>query len=245
MSEPVEQIAVKRTQPLIVSVHMPKTAGTSFRAALEANYGDRFLHDYADYPLAQSLPQRHDAALTAGKLASADDFADVGCIHGHFLPLKYLALSEQVDCRFVAWLREPVARMVSHYHYWCRSYDADSALTSMLHRRVVEEAWSLEEFCLSDELRNVYTQFLWGFPLEKLDFIGITECYERDLAVFSAQFLGVKITPEQLNRRQDEAVETLEEDLSPALRKQIEVFHSDDIELYNWAVTARVGSKGP
>lgn len=228
--------------PLLVSIHMPKTAGTSFRATLEARFGNTFVHDYADYPLAQALPRRHEAALAAGALASPADFAGVGCIHGHFLPIKYLALSKQMDCRFITWLREPVARMISHYHYWYRSYDAGSDMTSALHRRVVEEAWTLERFCLSEELRNVYTQFLWGFPLERLDFIGITEHYERDLDVFSTQFLGEKVTSSQLNQRLDAPATGIPAELSGELHDEIKAFHSDDINLYSCALSGQIGT---
>ncbi len=33
---------------------------------------------------------------------------------------------------------------------------------------MVEEEWTLERFCLEPELKNLYSQFLWGFPLKKV-----------------------------------------------------------------------------
>ena len=50
-----------------------------------------------------------------------------------------------MECRFVTWLREPLQRLVSHYYYWQRSYDPAADDTSSLHRRVVEEAWTLQK----------------------------------------------------------------------------------------------------
>ena len=42
--------------------------------------------------------------------------ASPACIHGHFLPLSYRHLARRADVRFVTWLREPIDRLLSHYH---------------------------------------------------------------------------------------------------------------------------------
>jgi hypothetical protein len=163
----------------------------------------------------------------------------VDCIHGHFLPLKYLALSATLPCTFVTWLREPLARLVSHYHYWQRSYDPTSELTSALHRRVIEEGWSLEQFCLAPELRNVYSEFLWGFPPECLDFIGITEFFPVDLRYFSHEIMGNKMRPHTLNQRAGSDAAASGAEINPARRSQIELFHAADIALYRRALQLR------
>ena len=107
--------------------------------------------------------------------------------------MKYLPLAQAA-----LHLRDLAARAAgpagSHYHYWQRSYDPAAGTTSSLHRRVVEESWSLRRFCLAPELRNVYTEFLWGFPSGRLDFVGITEFYAEDLRYFSREMLGNKLS---------------------------------------------------
>ena len=52
--------------------------------------------------------------------------ASPACIHGHFLPLSYRHLARRADVRFVTWLREPIDRLLSHYHYWRRAADSDA-----------------------------------------------------------------------------------------------------------------------
>jgi hypothetical protein len=220
---------------------MPKTAGLSFRATLEEHFGDAFSYDYADYPLAHQPLERHRKVLQAGLEVLGRDFEGVECIHGHFLPLKYLLLADVRDCRYVTWMREPLARLVSHYHYWQRSYDPESDLTSPLHRRVVEEAWSLERFCLSPELRDVYTQYLWGFPLQRFDFIGITEHYEDDLRYFSTRYLGKNAEPRKVNQRLDAPEGGGEQELPPGLREKVARFHAADLALYRQALELRQG----
>ena len=218
---------------------MPKTAGMSFRGSLEEHFGGSLRPDYEDYPLAQLPGARRERAQRWGKAAQPSDFVGVDCIHGHFLPVKYLPLAETIPCTFVTWLREPLARLVSHYHYWQRSYDPASPQTSPLHRRVVEEKWSLRQFCLAPELRNVYTEFLWGFPVERLDFVGISEFYSEDLRYFSQVILGNNLRFHTLNRRVEAGDPALEAGLSDADRATIADFHAADMALYRLRVDCR------
>ena len=226
---------------MLVSIHMPKTAGTSFRGSLEEHFGDRFRHDYQDYPLAHTPRARRQRARDWGETARPGDFAGVDCVHGHFLPLKYLQLAERLPCTFVTWLREPVARLVSHYHYWQRAYDPGSPLVSTLHRRVVVEGWTLEQFCLAPELRDIYSEFLWGFPLDRLDFIGITEFFSEDLRYFSREILGNKMRSHTLNQRPPMADQLAATGLSAEARAEIQAYHAADMALYRRALIWRKG----
>jgi hypothetical protein len=42
-------------------------------------------------------------------------------------------------------------------------------------------------------MRNFYAQFLWSFPENAFEFIGITEHFETDLKFFSRYYLGIEI----------------------------------------------------
>ena len=123
---PATEPVAGNTPPLLISLHMPKTAGVSFGAALQEYFGQRYLGDYSDFPLNTPTLERHRQAIDACLHAKDGDFKDVSCIHGHFLPAKYLLLADRRPCRFITWLREPVARLVSHYHYWFDFYDPKS-----------------------------------------------------------------------------------------------------------------------
>ena len=173
---------------MLVSLHLPKTAGTSFSAVLQEAYGDRFMRDYNDRPLHESGWRRKSRALCA-RICSVDRLVPEGidCVHGHFLPMKYASLAKRANTNFITWLRDPVERAVSHYYYWMNEFDESDA--GPLHKRVVEERWDLERFCLGPELRNVYSTFLWSFPLQQFSFVGITEHYSDDL-----QQGGFKVT---------------------------------------------------
>ncbi|MEM1153883.1 MAG: hypothetical protein AAGI44_07055, partial [Pseudomonadota bacterium] len=173
------------------------------------------------------------------KALTKREFSAETCVHGHFLAIKYLPLADSVPCTFVTWLRDPLARLISHYHYWRRSYDPKSISTTNLHRRVVEENWSLRRFCLSPELQNVYCEFLWAFPRERLKFIGISEYYPEELRYFSQEILGNNLPVETLNKRENGPRDPVQSELSDADRQEILAFHADDVALYRSALESR------
>lgn len=217
---------------MLISLHLPKTAGSSFARSLHDHFGERLLRDYADLPLNTPRRQRHVRAVLECGRQLLRNLKGVECIHGHFLPMKYLLLGARRGATFVTWLRDPIERIASHYYYWQRTYD--SACAPPLHRRVVEENWSLERFCLAPELRNLYCQFLWGFPLRRFDFIGITECYEEDFTRFAQAFLERPARAYQENTN---------DGCNPriyvpqgALRRRIAAYHARDMALYRNAL---------
>lgn len=218
---------------MIISVHLPKTAGKSFEAALSTRFGDALLEDYGTFPMNTPVYARNRAALEASLLNADDDSTGVECIHGHFMPVRYLLLAGRRDVTFVTWMRHPVQRILSNYYYWKDTYQPGSS--PPLHCRVVEEEWSVERFCLSAEMQNMYTQFLWGFPVENFSFIGVTEHYDEDLADFARQYLGLRVEPQRLN------VGTLpgEYKVDAALHRRIEAFHQRDMDLYERALRER------
>ena len=218
---------------------MPKTAGNSLKLVLEEHFGDAMISDYLDFPMNVAPRERHRQAIKGGTAVAEAEagLRHIRCVHGHFLPIKYLLLADLRPAVFTAWLREPVARLISHYHYWFDAYDPDAFDTRPLHRRVVEEQWSLEKFCLSEELRNLYSQYLWGFPLERFDFVGIMEHYESDLREFSLAYLDSELPARSVNVRQSPRPGTEELDLET--RARVEAWHAADVALYQRALATR------
>src|SRR3989304_6204106 len=185
---------------MIISVHLPRTAGTSFGKVLKTHFRTRLLRDYSDFTLNTPQSERNRAALQASLRNAESDFPDVECIHGHFLPIKYLLLVHKRQVKFVTWMRNPV-----------------------------------ERFCLSPELKIFYSQFLWGFPLDYFDFIGITEFYEDDIAYFGQHYLGANTKVKRLNVRTNSAYQ-----IDRSFRNEIEAFHDRDMDLYRKALAERL-----
>lgn len=229
---------------LLISVHMPKTAGTSFSRVLQDCYGEALHLDYQDQPLnRRPLVRKLAASSHCMKNRWSSTLPDtVRCVHGHFLPLKYRGLKDR-SCSYVVWLREPIARLASHYRYWQQSYDPATA--GPLHRRVVEQAWSFEAFCFSHAMRNTYNQFLWGFAPSSFDFIGLTEFFDEDIAAFLSRYapalrdsqVGVDANEPPRANVTEVGSETSSDQIDSWLRdpdfhKRIEEFHALDVRLY-------------
>lgn len=218
--------------PILVSVHMAKTAGTSFAAALRAHYGDGLLEDYGMLPINRLRGRREWEALRAGFAARQRWPARVRAVHGHFLPVMYRVALHGRAVDYVTWLRDPVERLVSNYHYWRRQ--AHGATPEQpLRYRMAREDWSLERFCLGPEFRNLYRQYLWGFDPRRFAFIGITERYEKDLDAFAGSFLDGAAT--EARARANPERDSDQYRIEPSLRARIERYHAADMSLYRWA----------
>lgn len=217
---------------MIISLHLPKTAGTSFHGSLRERFGSSLVSDYEDIPINRTPFKRKSLALINGVTLAFDDFSGIECIHGHFLPVKYVALSFRKPLTFITWLRHPVERVISHYHFWKTHLPP---VLPPLHARMIREEWTLERFCLGTEMKDIYHKFLWGFPVEKFSFIGITEYYQEDFTWFSKNYLGSETPALMLNK----SVNSNLPYLSTVLRKAIETYHGKDIDLYHKALEMR------
>jgi hypothetical protein len=226
---------------MIISMHSPKAGGSSFRNLLKKEFGLFFREDYGDLPIIKSLENRsRDAEAHRRRVRLYKwrllQLTNVQCIHGHFLPYKYLDLVDKPKVHFVTWLRDPLERMASHYYYWQRTYKGKKS--HHLHQQVMEEKWTLEDFCLSSRFRNIYSQYLYQFPIEHFDFIGITEFFDEDLAYFSKKFLNKReIEAPTSNTNPNKGNKPYISD--PDLISKIKEFHSEDYAIYEYGLQHR------
>lgn len=218
---------------MIISVHIPKTAGTSFGLALKDKFGERLKPKYGDRLFNMPVFERNKSALLAAIDNSEAIYENVDCIHGHFLPVQFLLLNELEPLTFITWMRNPVERLISDYYHTLRNFDEHSP---PMQQRIVHEKWSLEKYCLSEVFRNVYSQFFWGFPLEIFDFIGITDYYSSDLMYFGRKFLGTEL---KLYHENTNNTNKGNYPLDKSLKREIESFHSRDMALYQKALQIR------
>ncbi|WP_299794161.1 hypothetical protein [uncultured Marivita sp.] len=230
---------------LYVSVHIPKTAGTSFAKALgQAFEEDELVLDYRHARDHAELAARgvgaletHRAWLSPGWLDLARRYRqDInalpkGCklVHGHFPVRKYHPLMTWRKPFYITWVRDPFARAVSNYFYW-QSFDPEH-MPDPLVRTVLSDRWSLEDFLFHPALQNYQSLFLRGVPWQRIDFIGVVERFPEDLKKLSAM-IGRPLEQFMENTGPvSGAVETHEH-----LRAHFMEFHEEDTALYHYAV---------
>lgn len=206
---------------LIVSVHIPKTGGITFREVLTELAEGRLVHDYEDRPLIPRSPWR----ALAERFRRVELPPGTRVVHGHFVASKYWRAFP--EARFVTWFRDPIERLASHYHYWQREPDPKHPTC----RRLLEERLSLAQFAALPEMRNVHARFLGAVPVEALAFIGLTESFDDGLELFGRLFCPQRrLTIERRNvnpQRQGESY-----GIEPAVRAAIADLNRTDLDLY-------------
>jgi hypothetical protein len=163
---------------MIISVHVPKCAGTSFRHVLAELYGSRLWLNYGTI----FNREQFRADLVA---------PEVQCIHGHFFADAFDGLCAQR--RLITWVRHPVDRVVSNYYHFLRSPDMRDSCCRILHERRL----SLREFAALDWMRNEATRYLAHKMVGEFAFVGIAERFEESLRIFGDEigWLGTLEAP--------------------------------------------------
>ncbi len=216
-------------------VHIPKTAGTSFRKSMREIFGEAMILDYADKPWKIKWWKRNWQTWQQGRRSHELAIEDNNCIFGHYMPLKYSQLIRTRECSLVTWLRDPIERMVSNYNFIFEHYRLRNFKPGQSH--IVDENWTLEQFMFSPSYRNYSSQFLWGFPLKRFDFVGLVEHYEEDLAYFGQRYFGrtLSVYREKQNVKRSDCP-FLDD---PKLRRKAERYHARDMKLYREALSMR------
>jgi hypothetical protein len=213
----------------MISIHIPKTGGTTFVEVLRTCAQEVFYLDY-DYgwqPSPTALFCR-GKQITAPFESVIDDVGSLpgrSVIHGHFQAKKYTGRFP--NAIYVTWLRDPVERIISNYLYWQRSnLPGDTKW-----EQVTGQQMSLEQFAQLDYARDLQQAYLFPLAVEEFDFIGITEEYDRSLELFrrlfcpDAQF-DATVRNENPNRQGKFY------DLDPQLRKKILKLNERDAYTY-------------
>ncbi len=215
---PLRAVDSDEMQDVLISVHIPKTAGTSFRRLLRAWFGERLFEDYEDRVLHVSETERVAAEVDESDRRKRR-LVDYDCIHGHFMPQKYDIKSVRRKS-YVVWLRDPVERAVSRYFHGRRVRE-DPAFQHDI---------SLAEFAGIARFHNAYSKYFGGFDLQRFDFLGISEDFDSEVARFAHLFELTPLPATRHNSNPDRRGD-LSYELSPTDRELLIAANQADIDL--------------
>ena len=196
---------------MILSVHIPKTAGVSFRQILAELYREDILLKYWQMTDARGRVVSHVPG-------------HVRCIHGHFHPEALLP--EFPRAQLVTWVRDPVERVISSYYHRLRSPDWLHPVDRELHARKL----SLVEFAALDLMRNEMTRYFGAKQPGDFAFIGQTERFESSLDEFLRRFGFGRIRARRENCNPGRMAERYPVD--DRTRQEIAALNEQDIRLH-------------
>ena len=219
--------------PMLVFVHIPKTAGTTLHKVISHQYRrmDILIRHDSDGPVSETLAGR------------SGDLPEV--VMGHYS----VGLHRHVPgVRYITCLREPVSRLVSHYHY------AHGFPGHYLHEAIHRDKLDLGAYVcsgLAGELSNGMTRMLAGLENVEQPVIGQAELEQAkenladyfDAVLFNDSFdedlllLASRMgwsTPYYLRRKVGSYPASAGK-LDAGTRKLIEERNEIDLQLYQWA----------
>lgn len=173
-------------QDPLLFIHVPKTAGTSFRIAAAEYFGaERCWSDYgpaAAETTAEVRQHVHEAgdlwALRRAMLARSP-----AMLAGHVHASRFAGLLPLLNV--VSFVREPLAQLRSHYLHQCRDNGYRGSPEAFMHGPMGI---------------GFQSRLLSGMPLEACGFIGVTERYEESLSLLN-EVWGLDLPPRRLNER--------------------------------------------
>jgi hypothetical protein len=207
---------------------MPKCGGSSTLATLKGVSLLPIVRDYNSFFRLEPEARRH---MIDERIADPVRGPRFRVVYGHFFPVKYLGPVNSQDGReqkgkssLVTILRDPADRLLSHYHYWQRINDPGHWVFD----KMIAENWTFEDFALSTEMRNFYSQWFEGIDIASFSYIGMVENFDNSLRNCLGE-LGLRSNFGKAPR--ENMAKSLAPEIPASLRRKIVDHHSLDYEI--------------
>jgi hypothetical protein len=225
---PHGQLEAPEKAPLLVFVHIQKTAGKTLRQIFYRQFPRGHTRLVRNYFVAPEVSRKVIEGL------AADRSHDLRVVHGHILFWPDVEWPE--GTQFLTMLRDPVERVISHY-FWLRARSSrfrktleeallagsikDNLQTRVLAAQMPPFGETTDEM-LEDALRG----------LKRLTVVGLTERFDESF-VLATRMLGWR---RMLYRKENVTPDRKSTDeISPKVIELIKKYNALDIELYRSA----------
>lgn len=206
----------------LISIHIPKTAGRSFYNILEQVYGSKLSISYKRQDLTKALENHSSLAASIAEKISV--------IHGHLYYRELGQIHKTTNARLICWLRDPVDRVVSNYHFFIRGLQNPSRNPAgyAVNKHRINE--TLIEYASKEGTRNRMSKFLDGIHIDDLFFIGLQEHFEEDVLRLGKMLDWPDVVISMINKNPDKENK---KPISFQIRQKIETLNALDYELFH------------
>lgn len=226
------QLRADRKQQMeleLISIHIPKTAGTSFYQSLRKVYG----------PDLSSAFRRGNYQRMIDRYGTIKNGlnGNIRVIHGHLYYSEVAHLHKSSNAKIICWMREPVDRVISNFHFFKNNLTPPVRNLENYRLNVHRKNEDLLTYASSERTRNSMSKFLEGISLEDIFFIGFQESYEEDLRKLGKLLNWPEVYLTQLNVSNKRANKVL--DITPEVRQELLELNAEDVALYQQAKAMR------
>ncbi|WP_444935014.1 sulfotransferase family 2 domain-containing protein [Microbulbifer sp. JTAC008] len=202
----------------IVFVHIPKTAGTSFRWGADSYFGkESVCRDYGVKSVETSELVRSWTSSEKDGWLFAQEFSRRGYqfLTGHFYSAKYINIFDAG--RMVTFLRDPIQRIASEYNHCVR------------HNGYKD---SFEDFYRSPQNINRQLKIIGRKSWAEFGFIGFVDAYQDSLCLLNKRF-NIEIPYLHENVAKSEVVEPRQ--LTKGQLQELRNLNAEELKFYNLA----------
>lgn len=212
----------------LYSVHIPKTAGTSFRSILKQVYGDENV-------------VRFDVKRDGNAFLEEQDYTeqaipDYAVIHGHYRLRDLKDIYGMPEYfKAITWVRDPVKRVMSAYNYLTKRLEGAVGQSDVPLTILDRTKRTLIEFARDRRNQNVQQIFVRGLRLDKYAFVGIQEKFDEEVVRLSSILNWEEVPEIVAHNRTGRPVD----DIPKEWIEEIRHLNNKDAEVYAKALELR------
>ncbi|QFT53797.1 Sulfotransferase family protein [Microbulbifer sp. THAF38] len=199
-------------------VHIPKTAGTSFRLGADSFFGkENVCRDYGEKAVETSTIVREWISSDKDGWLFARDFEKQGYqfLTGHFHAAKYISIFDA--SRMITFLRDPIQRIASEYNHFVRNNGYEG---------------SFEDFFRSPQNVNRQLRLVGKNNWAEFGFIGFVDAYQDSLKLLNRKF---EIDIPQLHENVAESEVVKPQQLTKDQIEELQILNAEELEFFSSA----------